>query len=97
MKWIAIVAGLALAGCSGFVGSPHGYIGDIEMPIGLTIKGVPSIVPDGAAPMGFRMNADGSIEDAYNTLKTDSVSATGMTAIVLACGSDPDCIRAALN
>ncbi len=97
MRFILIVAALTLAGCSSagdFVGSPHAYIGEIETPIGLNVDGVPTIAPDGTTPMGYR---NGDIFGAYNTIKTADATATGIAAIVVACGADQDCIVAALG
>ncbi len=97
---IAPLLALALGACSAagdFVGSPHAYIGEIETPIGLNVDGVPTIAPDGTSPMGFRRNADGSVEGAYNTVRTPEITITGIAAIVWTCGADQDCIVAALG
>lgn len=97
MRIVLIFAVLALGGCSSagdFLGSPHGYIGDIDTPVGLTINGVPTIFPDGTLPLGYR---NGDIEGAFNTITTADVTATGMVAIVLACNGDEGCIRAVLG
>lgn len=99
MIWLGV---LALAGCSAagdFVGSPHGYIGDIKTPIGLDIEGVPTIVPDGTSPMGYR-KTDATIEDAYSMIKTPQITATGPAAIITACAFTPepgDCVSVALG
>ena len=93
-------AALALAGCTSagdFVGVVHGYIGEIDTPIGLTIDGIPTILPDGTSQLGYERAPDGRVRDAFSTLKTRELSATGLTANILACEADPDCLKAALS
>ena len=91
---------LALAGCTSagdFVGVVHGYIGEIDTPIGLTIDGIPTILPDVTSQLGYERAIDGRVRDAFSTLKTRELSATGLTANILACEADPDCLKAALS
>ena len=79
--WLVLV--VIVAGCSGeggFTGSPHGYSGTVNT-IWADINGVPTIVPDGGSPMGYR---NGQEEDMYTTY-TDGFGtiATGRAAYVL--------------
>ncbi len=87
-----------VAGCEGFVGSPHGYIGTLNTTL-FDVNGTPTIAPDGTSAMGFRRK-DGSIEDAFSMLKTPNLTATGLPAIIAAClGADDvsECVDAALG
>ena len=91
LRWIPIA--LALAGCSadgGFVGSPHAYQGSFGSFWGVDVDGVPTVVPDGAEPMGYR--GDGE-EDIYTTYDDGTVKATGRAAWALGlarlCGVAP--------
>ena len=82
--WIAIVTALtlALAGCSadgGFTGSPHAVQGKVSTPL-VDMDIVPTVVPDGGKPMGYR--GDG-VEDIYTTYDDGTVSATGRAAWAL--------------
>ncbi len=76
-------AALALAGCAadgGFVGTPHGMSGTVNT-IWADVNGVPTIVPDGARPMGYR---NGVEEDIYTTYSDGfGTIATGRAAYVL--------------
>ncbi len=99
MRFILSAAlALGLAGCEGFVGMPHGYVGkiNVETFVGpsFEIDAVPSIVPDGGEPMGFR---NGFIEDAYSYLRTSELTAVGMPAIAESCDAKADCIEALLR
>ena len=81
---IIVATCIVLAGCSpDFVGSVHGYSGSG------TIRGerfiaTPTIVPDGASPMGRRTSPDGSEEDMFSTYTNGILSATGEAAIIAA-------------
>ncbi len=101
MKLILLGAlALAVAGCSSagdFVGSVHGYIGEIDTPFGLNVDGIPTILPDGTSQLGYERAPDGRVKDAFSTLKTRELNATGLTANIIACKADPDCLRAALS
>ncbi len=78
MKRIILCAAFVLAGCAGdrFVGSPHAYQGEINSPWA-NVHALPTVVPDGAAPMGYRSGAE---EDIYTTFYDGTVRATGRAA-----------------
>ena len=85
MKWIAITIALALGltGCSadgGFVGSPHAVQGTVSTGW-LDMDIVPTVVPDGASPMGYRSDGE---EDMYTTYDDGTVKGTGRAAWALA-------------
>ena len=83
MKYLFILAAFVLAGCSadsGFVGSPHGMTGTVNT-IWADVNGVPTIVPDGASPMGYRNEFE---EDIYTTYSDGmGTIATGRAAWAL--------------
>lgn len=83
---------LTLAGCSGFTGSPHGYAGSADSPW-VDMSAIPTIVPDGGSPMGYRLGADGSEEDMYTSYDDGVIKATGRAAYALGlarlCGVAP--------
>lgn len=79
---IAAVAALSLSACTD-AGSPHGYAGQFSG-WSFDVNGVPTIVPDGASPMGSRVNPDGSEEDMYSTFASGTVQATGRAAVYAA-------------
>ena len=81
-----VAAVLIVAGCSGdgdFIGSPHAYQGKVGSFWGVDIDGVPTVVPDGASPMGYRMSLEGE-EDIYTTYDDGTLKATGRAAYALA-------------
>ncbi len=84
---------LALAGCTLPSGakfsSDHGYgiQGKIGGEKGLSGSGIPTIVPDGASPMGSRRTLpDGTVEeDMFSTIVGENgTSATGPAANIVA-------------
>ncbi len=84
MKLWALLIGIAvIAGCSadgGFVGSPHGMAGTVNT-VWADVNGVPTIVPEGGRPMGYR---NGLEEDIYTTYSDGfGTIATGRAAYVL--------------
>ncbi len=93
MKYIILVLVLIIAGCvfpSGAkISSEHGYCIQGQYDDGrFAGAGCPTIVPDGASPMGSRSNtSDGVIvtEDMFSTIVgADGSSATGPAAIIVA-------------
>ncbi len=78
-------AALGLASCAadgGFVGTPHGMSGTVNT-IWADVNGVPTIVPDGGRPMGYR-NGNGLEEDIYTTYSDGfGTIATGRAAYAL--------------
>ena len=96
MRWPIIAPALlfALGACAGdgdFLGA--GGIGSVNTRF-ITLDNVPTVAPEGTEAIGY---SNGVIHGAYNTIKTADVTATGMAAIVIACGADQDCIVAALG
>ncbi len=82
MKKLILCAAFVLSGCAGdqFVGSPHAYQGDMNG-VWYSIRALPTVVPDGAAPMGYRNGAE---EDIYTTFYDGTVRATGRAAWAMA-------------
>ena len=76
-------AALVLAGCTadgGFAGSPHGMSGTVNT-IWADVNGVPTIVPEGSSPMGYR---NGMEQDIYTTYSDGfGTIATGRAAYAL--------------
>ncbi len=90
---IASIALITLTGCTLPSGakfsSEHGYgiQGKIGGEKGLSGSGIPTIVPDGASPMGSRrILPDGTIEEEmFSTIvNSDGSSATGNAANIMA-------------
>jgi len=87
---LAAMLPLALGACStadsAFTGSPHGYAGQAD---GLLtgIRGVPSILQPGEAPLHSEYTAAGDAKDMPSTYTVDiagNLSATGVAATLLA-------------
>jgi len=106
-RFAIIIPALALVlagGCtqpdSAFTGSPHGYIGTYSG-TWFDLRGAPSIIQDGEAPLHSDYGADGSMADMPGTFTADAagnINATGVPAYWLAKGAfcraapqAPDC------
>ena len=80
------VALLLLVGCTaaGGLSSEHAYQGEVENFFGATVRGTPTIVPEGSTPMGYRGSPDGAQEDMYSTYDDGVIKATGRAAWYIA-------------
>ena len=92
MKWIPILAALALAlaGCtqpdSAFTGSPHGYTGTYEG-TWFDLRGAPSIIQEGESALQSDYGSMGEMRDMPSTFEADAAGnlrATGVAAYLMA-------------
>jgi len=81
MKWLLIIGALAIAGCTSGIGNT-GLQGTLNTPWA-DLQGVPTLAPDGMAPMGYRLGIDGE-EDMYTTFSNGAITATGRAAYAMA-------------
>ena len=98
LRWIPIVAGLALAGCAAdgsYIGPKRAFDGSFST-LMVDIDGHSSTYNrHDELPLGYLRSGE---QEAYSTFSNaDGVNSTGLAAAIAACAADPDCIRAALN
>jgi len=82
MKWISIVAALALlTGCVGYQGPSRGVVGDVNW---RGFSGISTTARTGETPMGYREGADGSRQEMYGTFTDGPKRSTGIPAHIMA-------------
>ena len=97
MKWIAIVAGLALAGCAAdgsYIGPKRGFDGSFSTLTADLDGHSNTFNREAELPLGYLRSGD---QEAYSTFSSGEVNATGLAAEIAACAADPECLKAALN